>query len=361
MSLPIRRHCEAMFQVKPEPSHQRDCFVVRQRIFGGLLAMTAMVLFGTTSFAGAETERIRVGHFPNVTHAPALIGRATGQFEKAFQGEAGIEWKIFNAGPEAIEALFAGAIDILYVGPSPAVNGYIRSRGDALRIIAGVTSGGAGFVLREDSGIERFEDIKGKRIATPQKGNTQDVALRHLMKEKGLVSKDQGGAVEIFHISGGDQITAFLKEQVDAIWTVEPWLTRLTSEANGKILFEEGELWPDGQYATAVLVVRRKFMEEHPALVAAWVKAHVELIEWMNASFPKAKRLFNEEFERETGKSLPPDYLDRFFSRIAFTHEPMESSVRESARRAFEIGYLGRNPIDLSHLYELSFLKKETG
>lgn len=308
--------------------------------------------------ASAKSIEIRVGHFPNVTHAPALIARALQLFELRFEEGASIQWKTFNAGPEAIEALFAGAIDILYVGPSPAINGYVRSQGEALRIVAGVASGGAGFVVRQGSGIERFEDIKGERVATPQKGNTQDVALRYLMKEKGLASKDQGGDVEIFRISGGDQITAFLKGQVDAIWTVEPWLTRLTAEANGKILFEEGELWPEGKYATTVLVVRKKFMEEHPDLVAQWVKAHMENIEWIANHFTQAKQLFNQEFERETGKALPPGYLDRFFARIVFTAEPMESELLESAQRAYEIGYLGKKRPDLSSLYDLSFLKK---
>jgi len=324
----------------------------------GLLAMTIILLFGRIPFAGAESKEVRVAHFPNVTHAPALIARATQHFESALGEGVHVEWKTFNAGPEAIEALFAGAIDILYVGPSPAINGYVRSQGDALRIVAGVASGGAGLVVREGSGVERFEDIKARRVATPQKGNTQDVALRCLMKERGLVSRDKGGDVEIFHISGGDQITAFVKEQVDAIWTVEPWLTRLGSEANGKILFEEGEFWPDGKYATTVLVARRKFMEENPDLVAAWVKSHVELIDWINENYTQAKQLFNEEFARESGKLLPPDYLDRFFARIVFTTEPMESQLLESARRAHEIGYLGKQKLDLSNLYELSFLKE---
>lgn len=315
-----------------------------------------LLAFQTPAFA--KSQAIRVGHFPNVTHAPALIARAMQLFELRFEEGASIQWKTFHAGPEAIEALFAGAVDILYVGPSPAINGYVRSQGEALRIVAGVASGGAGFVVRQGSGIERFEDIKGKRVATPQKGNTQDVALHHLMKEKGLVTKDKGGDVEMFHLSGGDQITAFLKEQVDAIWTVEPWLTRLTAEANGKILFEEGEFWPDGQYATTVLVVRKKFMEEHPNLVATWVKAHVETIEWIGHNFTQAKQLFNQEFKRETGKALPPAYLDRFFARIVFTAEPMESQLSESAERAYEIGYLGKQKLDLSRLYELSFLKK---
>ena len=317
-----------------------------------------VILLGFQPPAFAKSQEIRVGHFPNVTHAPALIARARGYFEKEFGNEAVIRWKTFNAGPEAIEALFAGAIDFLYVGPSPAINGYVRSRGEALRAVAGTAAGGAGLVVRKDSGIERFEDLKGKRIATPQKGNTQDVALSYLMKEKGLVSKDRGGDVEIFHIAGGDQVTTFLKSQVDAIWTVEPWLTRLTGEAGGKILFEESELWPEGKYPTTVLVVRKKFIDEKRNLVQKFVSAHVRLLDWMNGHEAQAKKFFNEEFARETGKGLPQDYLDNFFARIEFTVDPLTAQFAESARHAEAVGYLGKHQSEISGLFDLSFLEE---
>jgi len=327
-------------------------------IFILFLLVAPIFLAAKLSVASENIIAIRIGYFPNVTHAPALIARATKHFEKIFTHDVEIEWKTFNAGPEAVEALFAGEIDLLYVGPNPAINGYIRSKGEALRIIAGVASGGAAFVVRPEAKIERFEDIKGKRVATPQKGNTQDVALLHLMKQKGLASRTQGGTVEIFNIGGGDQITAFVKKQVDAIWTVEPWVSRLVSEANGKILFEENELWPDGKYATTLLVARKKFIEKHPELIQKWIKGHVEIVDYINDNFTKAKQIFNDELKRETGKPLPPQYLDKSFGRISFTYDPMENSVRESAQRASEIGYLGRNIVDLKNLYELSFLNK---
>lgn len=322
-----------------------------------LIAFFAMPNLPQASAQLDEVQKIRVGHFPNVTHAPALIARAKRFFEERFGGKVSIEWKSFNAGPEAIEALYASAIDILYVGPNPAINGYARSAGDALRVVAGVSSGGSGFVVREGAGIERFEDIRGKRVASPQKGNSQDVALHHLMREKGLRSRAEGGDVEIFHLSGGDQITALVKEQVDAIWTVEPWLSRLTAEAKAKVLFEESELWPAGTYATTVLVARRKFIEEYPDLVRQWVQGHIEMIGWIKGNFLEAKRVFNEEFERETGKALPLVYIEQSFARVQFTYDPMEFSVKESAERAYAIGYLGSRKPDLNHLYDLTFLE----
>ncbi len=334
---------------------------MKKKIFQIFVLSPLLVSIFLVAKLNASSESvlpIRIGYFPNVTHAPALIARATKHFEKTLTRDVKIEWKTFNAGPEAIEALFAGEIDILYVGPNPAINGFIRSKGEALRIIAGVASGGAAFVVRPEAKIERFEDIQGKRVATPQKGNTQDVALLHLMKEKGLKPKTQGGDVEIFNIGGGDQITAFAKGQIDAIWTVEPWVSRLVSEANGKILFEENELWPDGKYATTLLVARKKFIEKHPELIQKWIKGHVEIVDYINDNFTKVKQIFNDELKRETGKPLPPQYLDKSFGRISFTYDPMENSVQESAKRAAEIGYLGRNIVDLKNLYELSFLNK---
>lgn len=328
--------------------------MMNKKLITSLIAVVLTQSLNVSAFA--QTEKIRVGHFPNITHAPALVGKAIGHFEKAYGKNVSIEWKTFNAGPEAIEALFAGAIDILYVGPNPAINGYVRSKGEALRIIAGVASGGSAFVTRSEAGIQRFEDIKGKRVSTPQKGNTQDIALRYLMIQKGLASTEQGGDVEILNVSGGDQLTAFVKGQIDAVWTVEPWVSRLVAEANGKILFDEGELWPNGTYATTVLVVRKKFMDEHPELVQKWVTAHIEITNWLTNNFTKAKQIFNEELQRETGRPLPPSYLDHSFGRISFTYDPMKPQILESAKRAFAVGYLGRQEPDLKDLYELSFL-----
>ena len=310
--------------------------------------------FATPSFAA----KIRVGHFPNVTHAPALIGRAMQTFEQAFAPDHTVDWKIFNAGPEAIEALFAGELDILYVGPNPAINGFVRSKGEALRIISGVASGGSAFVVQPDSEITKFEDIDGKKIASPQKGNSQDVALFYLMKQKGLTSKNKGGTVETFNISGGDQIIAFRSKQVDAIWTVEPWVSRLVSEAGGKILFEEDELWPDSVYPTAVLVAHAKFIKKNPGLVQKWVATHLKVLDYIGTQFDEAKNVFNGEFKKETGKAMPADYLRQSFERIKFTSDPMEAPLNESAKRAHEIGYLGRNKLDLSGIYDLTFLNQ---
>lgn len=313
----------------------------------------------STVFAqqSGSPAKLRVGHFPNVTHGPALIARSLNHFEKVFHPkQIEIEWKTFTAGPEAVEALAANALDLLFVGPNPAVNGFVRSEGELLRIIAGTSAGGSAFVVRKDSGIKVFEDIRGKRVASPQLGNTQDIALRYLMKEKGLSSKAEGGDVEIFNLSGGEQLGAFLAKQVGAVWAVEPWVSRLVDEAGGQILFHERELWPEGRYATTVLVTRKKFSDKHRDLVQDWINSYLDLISWINQNPEDAKEALNLELKRETGKDLPQSYLDRCFQTIQFTSDPMESSVLVNAERAYVVGFLGKKKPDLSGLFDLSFL-----
>ena len=341
---------------RPSGAPRHDEAISTWPIRGFFIAI--VLLFWTNTWGFAESQKIRVGHFPNVTHAPALIARATRHFEKVFESETQIQWKMFNAGSLAIEALFAGEIDLLYTGPNPAINGFVRSDGQALRIIAGTASGGSAFVVRKDSEINRFEEIKGKRVATPQIGNSQDVALRSLMTKYNLVPRTKGGDVDIFNIVSGDQLTVLSRGEVDGIWTVEPWVSRLVSEANGKILFDEKELWPDDQYATVLLVVRKRFLEKQPELVQKWLDTHIKIIEWINQNTEEAKLIFNEELKRETGKPLPRIYLDQCFKRIRFTEDPMTASVFKSAERAAAIGFLGRKEIDLKNLYDLSFLNQ---
>src|SRR5580698_5884661 len=258
---------------------------------------------------------VRVGAFPNITHAQAVIGKANGAFQKALGTGVKIEWTSFNAGPSAIEALFAGAIDMTYVGPNPTISGYLRSNGEALRVVAGAASGGAALVVRNDSGIQKPEDFHGKRVASPQFGNTQDVALRNWLKNHGLKTNDKGGDVQIVPMANPDQLTLFLRKDLDAAWAPEPWATRLIHEGNGRLLIDERTLWPDGQFVIGLLVVNTKFLRAHPDPVKNWIRANVELTDWINAHPVEAKKLLNQQIQSETGKPLPPEVLDEAFSR----------------------------------------------
>lgn len=311
-----------------------------------------------SAFGQGNPTVIRVGAFPNITHPQPMVGKANGYFQKAMGPNVKIDWKTFNAGPSAIEALFAGAIDVAYIGPNPTINGYVRSRGDALRVVAGAASGGAALVVRADSGIQKPEDLHGKKIASPQQGNTQDVALRAWLKAHGMKSMDKGGDVQVMPMANPDQLTLFLKKELDAAWAPEPWATRLVREGNGRLFLDERTLWPKGQFVVTNLIVSRKFLAEHRDIVKNWVRANVELTDWINAHQPEAKKLLNQQIQQETGKALSPAVLDEAFGRIEVTYDPLRNTLITSAHSAFEAGFLGREMPDLSGLYDLTLLNQ---
>jgi len=301
---------------------------------------------------------MRVGAFPNITHAQAMVGKANGWFDKAMGPQAKVQWTSFNAGPAAIEALFGGAIDMTYVGPNPAINGYVRSNGEAVRVVAGAASGGASLIVRNDSGIQKPEDFHGKRVASPQFGNTQDVALRNWLKKHGMKSNDKGGDVRIIPMANPDQLTLFLKKDLDAAWAPEPWATRLIHDGNGRLFVDERTLWPNGQFVIGLLVVNSKFLKDHPDLVKNWIRAHVELTDWINAHPGDAKKLLNQQIRAETGKALTAIVLDEAFARMQVTYDPLHSALSTAAQQAFDDGFLGRQMPDLSRLYDVTLLNQ---
>src|ERR1700758_1533937 len=323
-----------------------------------LLAAGALAVFLSVFAFGQSAITVRVGAFPNITHPQAMVGKANAAFEKAMGPNVKIEWKSFNAGPAAIEALFAGAIDMTYVGPNPTISGYVRSQGEALRVVAGAASGGASLIVRNDSGIQKPEDFHGKRVASPQFGNTQDVALRNWLKSHGMKTNDKGGDVQIVPMSNPDQLTLFLKKDLDAAWAPEPWATRLVHEGNGRLLVDERSLWPNGQFVIGLLVVHTKFLKSHPDLVKNWIRAHVDLTDWINAHQSEAKKLLNEQIQRETSKALPSVVLDEAFSRMQVTYDPLHAALNTAAQQAFDDGFLGRKMPDLSGLYDLTLLNQ---
>src|SRR6266480_2239519 len=249
-----------------------------------------------------EARQLRLGHFPNLTHAQAVYARATGAFEKAIG--VPIKWASFNAGPYAIEGLFSDAIDMTFVGPNPAINGYLKSKGAKFVIIAGAASGGAGLVLRKDSGIESEKDFNDKMIATPQLGNTQDVAARVWFAQKGYRLKEKGGRLGLVALSNPDQLTLFQKKQIDGAWTVEPWVSRLEIEGGGRLFLDEKTLWPEGRYVTTHLVVNRAFLSNHRDLVKKLLAAHIEVTQQINADKTASGQILNAELKKETGKAM---------------------------------------------------------
>ena len=313
--------------------------------------------FATRASADSPRIKIRVGHFSNITHAQAVIGHANHWFEENLAPGALVDWKVFNAGPSAVEALFANKLDIAYIGPSPAINAYVKSEGEAVRIISGASSGGAALVVRLDAGIVKAEDFHGKKIASPQLGNTQDVSLRSWLTQEGIKLKEVGGDTEIATVSNPDHVTLFLKKEIDASWTVEPWVSILEQNAGGKVFLKESSLWKDGRYATTVVLVRAKFLEEHPEIVKKFLQTHIKITDWMNANPAEAKAIFKKEFEREAGREFSQSILDAAWKKVEFTYDPLSSTVRAQALAAYRAGFLKKEP-DLSLLYDTKLLKE---
>ncbi len=324
----------------------------------GALALTS-ALHGALA---APPVKIRVGHFPNVTHAQPLIGQSNGWFSRALEPDAVVEWKTFNAGPAEIQALFAGELDLGYIGPGPAINGFVKSKGRLPIIIAGAADGGAALVVRPEAGIRSPADFRGKRIATPQIGNTQDIALRGWLKQHGLAPTEKGGDVRVMPFANPDQLTLFRQGQIDGAWAPEPWAARLVHEGGGTIFLDERELWKDltgGRFSTTVLIAHPKFLQAHPELARRWVAAHVELTTWITNHSDEAKTVVNSEIKRIVGKPLPPAILDSAWGRVRFTADPIKESIAQSARWAFEQGHLGRKEPDLSGLVDTRWLPAE--
>lgn len=321
-------------------------------------------LAGLTSTAVAQKTVLRVGHFPNVTHAQGMIAHGLsregkGWFEQRMGPDVEVQWFVYNAGPSAMEAIFTKGLDITYVGPNPAINAHLKSRGAEIRIVAGACSGGAALVVQADGRIKADGDFRGKRMATPQLGNTQDVATRAWLASKGFRVTMTGGDVLVVPTANPDQLALFQKGDLDAVWTVEPWVTRLALEAKGRVYLEEGTLWPQtgGRYVTTHLVSSVRFLKERPALLKRWIAAHVELTQWINQRPDEAKRILNAEIKAETTKALPRETLDGAWQRLELTHDPVRASLLRSAEDAHRIGFVREKP-DLSRIYDLKLLNE---
>jgi NitT/TauT family transport system substrate-binding protein len=299
---------------------------------------------------------VHLGYFANLTHAVALVGVARGTFKDALGPNVHLETKTFNAGPALIEALFASDIDIGYVGPNPAINGYTKSNGAALRIIAGASSGGALFVVRPGAHIQSPKDLANKKFATPQVGGTQDVALRYYLQQHGLQTADKGGNVQIIPTDNPNILSLFQQGKIDGAWVPEPWATRLVIEGNGMVFLDERSLWPKGQFVTTNVVVRTAFLQEHPDLVKKFLQAHVETVQYILKNPENAKEVVNSQIQQITGKALAKNVLDQAYTNLDITYDPLTSTLLQSAGRAYSLGFLGQSKPDLTGIYHLGEL-----
>jgi NitT/TauT family transport system substrate-binding protein len=332
----------------------------KSRIKRAILFLISVSLIGILTACGSEKESenlsVRVAFFPNITHSQALIGKAEGQFQKALGDKANIEWMQFNAGASELEALLAGAIDIGYIGPGPAINGYAKSKGD-IQIIAGATDAGAILVSRKDLNIKEVKELDGKKVAVPQFGNTQDLSLRYLLQQNGLKETTKGGSVEIVQAENPDIKTLLDRGDIDAALVPEPWGARLVKEIGANIVLDYDEVWREGKYPTAVIVVRKEFLEKHPDVVENFLRAHVELTEYINTNQDKAKEAINNQIVELTQKALAKDVLDSSFKRITVTNNPEKQAISEMVKLSVSTGFLKEEP-DLKDFFSLDILNK---
>jgi len=315
----------------------------------GLIVLSLWIVTTIPSHASAG-ETIRVGHFPNITHVQGLVAQhlsrtGHGWFEERLGKDVKIDWYIYNAGPSAMEAILADSIDLTYVGPSPTLNAYAKSNGDQIRIIAGAAGGGAALVVQPDSGLTQPADFRGKTIATPQLGNTQDVACRAWLANGGLKITQTGGDAFLVPTPNPDQLSLFQRKKLDAVWTVEPWVSRLEREAVGKVLVEKS------RESITVLVSSVKFLKTKRELAKKFAQAHRELTEWILAYPEEAKRIVQQELAAETRAEVPTDLIAQAWKRIVLTTEVSPEEYQHFVSNAQKAGFMRKAP-DLSRLIE---------
>ena len=307
------------------------------------------------SAEGERTGTLRLGYFANVTHAPAVIGEEEGIFAGALGDGVEIEYSYFNSGTEAIEALFAGAIDASFIGPNPALNGFAQSDGEALRIVSGVTSGGASLVVRD--GINAPEDLADTRLASPSLGNTQDVAMRAWLAEQGYETEQTGaGDVEISPQDNADTLTAFVAGSIDGAWVPEPWATRLVLEGDGHVLVDERDIWPDSEFVTTHLMVGTDYLDENPEIVQGLIEGLLEAIDVANGDAAEAQAITNAGIERITTQALADETIASAWDKMTFTPDPVASSLEESKNDAVAAGLL--DEVDLTGIHDLTILNE---
>jgi NitT/TauT family transport system substrate-binding protein len=304
---------------------------------------------------GSAASELRLGYFANVTHATAVVGVAHGDFAKAL-GTTKLTTQIYNAGPAEMTAVLGGQLDAAYVGPSAALSAFVQSHGEALKIVAGATDGGAELVVKPS--ITSAAELKGKTLATPQKGNTQDVALRYWLKQQGLTANPDGtGDVSVNPQDNASTLDQFKAGHIDGAWLPEPWASRLVTEAGAKVLVDERSLWPNGDFSTTTLVVATSFLTKHPETVRALIDGQIAANTWITSDPADAQKLVNSELKRLSGKALTDAEIQRAFSEQKVTNDPQASTLQTSLDHAVAVKLL--KSTDLHGIFDLSLLNAE--
>jgi NitT/TauT family transport system substrate-binding protein len=317
-----------------------------------ITAAITTAIFCFASFATAEQKTtIRFGHFPNITHGQGVIAHALsrqgkGWFEQRLGPNLEIQWYIYNAGPSAMEAIFAKSLDVTYVGPGPALNAYLKSNGEEIRVISGAANAGAALVIKADSPIKTPADFRGRKISTPQLGNTQDISCRAWLKAHGFHITQTGGDVTVIPTANPDQLGLFQSGGVDAVWTVEPWVTRLERDARARVFLE------DKDTITTWLVSSTKFLRDRHDFARKIAEANVELTKWIQENESEAQNLLIEELKAETRADFQPDAVAQAWRRIQFTSEVSRDLIAKSVQDGKDAGFL-KGSTDTSKLVEI--------
>jgi NitT/TauT family transport system substrate-binding protein len=357
---------------RPKPNRRRVLWISAAAAVVAIGAAVTGTVVGSAKNADAQpaasagnpATELRLGYFGNVTHAPALIGLSQGTIAKNLGGTK-LSTQVFNAGPAAIEALNAGAIDATYIGPNPAINSFVKSKGESISIIAGATAGGAQLVVRPE--ISTAADLKGKTLASPQLGGTQDVALRAWLSSKGYkTSVDGGGDVAINPTENAQTLKLFQDGKLDGAWLPEPWASRLVLQAGAKVLVDEKDLWDGsltgkpGEFPTTILIVNKKFAAEHPETVQALLKGHVEAVDWLNKAAPGEKAdAINAALKQASGAELSPDVIQRSLQNIVFSVDPLAGSYKKLLDDGVTAGTT--KPADIGGIFDLQALNEIAG
>jgi NitT/TauT family transport system substrate-binding protein len=334
----------------------------RLRALATLAIVTAATLGATAACGDGDAASgspsgpvtLRLGYFPNITHAPAVVGVEKGIFKEKLGTNVNLETKTFNAGPAAVEALFSGALDATYIGPNPTVNAFSKSKGEAVRVVSGAASGGVALVVKPE--IASVDGLRGKKIATPQLGNTQDVAIRYWLKENGLkTTKEGGGDVSIVPQENAQTVDTFASGAIDGAWVPEPFVSRLVN-AGGKVLVDERDLWPDKRFVITNLVVSTKFLKEHPDVVKRLVEGQVAANDFVNSKPDEAQQAISDHIGRISGKPLELKLIKQAWPTLEFVNDPVASSLEAGLQHAVDVGLT--QPVDLKGLYDLSYLNE---
>jgi len=321
------------------------------------VAVAAAACGGSATKASDSSTKaagsLRLGYFANVTHAAAVVGVGKGLFQKDL-GPTTLKTQVFKDGPTEVTALLGGSIDAAFVGPNPAINAYVKGN-HAVRVIAGATLGGAALVVNKS--ITSAAQLKGKTIATPQLGNTQDVALRTWLNANGHHVTLSGGDVNIAPTDNATSLQLFQQGKIDGAWVPEPWVSRLVLQGGGHVLVGEASLWPQGKFATTELIVTTSYLSRHPGAVKALLKGDLDSIDYIASDPNGAQQVVNDELNKLTGKALPADVIAASFKDISVTADPAAATLQTDADHAFAVGTL-TSKADLHGLVDLTLLNQ---